>query len=163
MSFRLPRLARRTFRALAPVVCGPELARLGIEDEVVDGVEGFLGALPAHIRAGALAGALLFESAPALDPRNLGRTYSRLDPATAEAVFARWWAGHGVKKQLVKTLKMFLAFAYYEHPRVKERLTYHPEQWIGRVARERVDRFAREVEAHEAATLAPDPLPVRRG
>lgn len=159
MSFRLPGPVRRTFRALAPVVCGPEVERLGIGDEVVDGVERFCDALPAHVRAGAIAGALLFEAAPALEPRTLGRTFSRLDPAAAEAVFARWWAGHGPRKQVVKILKMFVAFAYYEHPRVKERLEYHPDRWIAQVARERVTRFAREIEAHEAEVTRPDPLP----
>lgn len=161
MSFRLPRPVRRTLRALAPVVCGPEVERLGIGDEVVDGVERFCDALPAHVRAGAVAGALLFEAAPALEPRTLGRTFSRLDPASAEAVFARWWAGHGPRKQVVKVLKMFLAFAYYEHPRVKERLTYDPDRWIAKVARERLERFAGEIERHEQAVLAPDPLPGR--
>jgi hypothetical protein len=138
-------------------VCGPQVA--GIEDEVVDGVARFLGTLPSHVRAGALAGALLFEAAPAARPRNLGRTFSRLDPAAAEAEFARWWEGTGPQRFVVKTLKMLLAFACYEHPRIKQRLAYDPDGWIGKVARERVERFAREIERHELETLAPDPLP----
>lgn len=154
----LPRPCRRAFKALAPVVCGPRVAELGIEEEVVDGVARFLTALPPHMRAGALLGALLFEAAPAARPANLGRTFSRLSPAAAEAEFARWWEGPGPQRFVVKTLKMLLAFAYYEHPRVKERMTYDPDRWIGQAARERLERFAREIERHELETLAPDPL-----
>ncbi len=157
-SFRLPAGCRRTLAALAPVVLTDEVEALGLTEAVVDEVEQFLRSIPTPVRAGVVAGIVAFEQSARAAPSSLGRGFSRLPAARRVVHFERWWRGAGPLHQLARALKMFLAFAYYEHPQVKERLGYDPERWIERVGRERLERHGEAIAAAEAAVLAPDPL-----
>lgn len=158
--FQLSRSARQTLLALAPVVLTDEVDELGIRDEVVDGVELFLRSIPAPLRLGILAGIATFESSARARPSSVGRAFSRLPRELAEAHFHSYWHSPlGPIKQLARGMKMFLTMSYYEHATKRAQLEYHPEQWIGKVAQERLERFASEIEAHEALITTPDPIP----
>lgn len=161
--FTLPRRIRRTLSAAAPIVLTDEVDALGIREEVVDGVELFLRSVPGPVRAAIVAGLYSFEHSARAIPSSLGRGFSELDPEKALAHYERWWHSKlGPLHQLAKAIKMFLAFSYYEHPRVMERLKYDPERWIAKVSQERLDRFADEIAKHEEELLAPDPLETKR-
>lgn len=159
-NFHLRAGPRQSLGLLARVVLTDEVVRLGILDEVVDGVELFLRAVPAPVRLGLLAGLEAFEQSARLHPRNLGRRFRDLPLGLAEAHFERWWTSPlAPLHQFAKGARMLVTFSYYEHPKVRELLGYDPEAWIEKVRRERAERFAEEIEAAEAAVFAPDPLP----
>ena len=160
--FRLPTRLRRTLATLAPIVLTDEVETLGLVEEVVDGVELFLRTIPAPLRAGLVTGMWSFEHSARAAPSSFGRGFSSLSPRKAELHFERWWSSKGPLHQLVRGLKMFLAFSYYEHPKVKAGLGYDPERWIAKVKAERVERFEAELAATEASVVEPDPL-VPRG
>jgi hypothetical protein len=158
-NFRLPARLRRLLATAAPVVLTDEVTEQGLTDDVVDGVELFLRSIPRVVRGAIVAGMFTFEHSARAVPSSLGRPFSELPPDLAAAHFERYWHSRvGPLHQLARAIKMFLAFAYYEHPRVREQLGYDPEVWIEKVKRERAERFAEEIAAAEAAVLAPDPL-----
>jgi len=160
--FRLPRRLRVTVATLVPVVVTEEARERGLVEATVEGVEAFLGALPAHLRAGLVAGIGAFEASAAVTPGSLGRGFSGLGPEAARAHFARWWeSGLGPVHQLARALKIFVAFAYYELPAVQEGIGYRPAEFIARVARERRQRWDDVIARHEAEVVrgAPRPLP----
>lgn len=158
--FQLSRAARRTLLALAPIVLTDEVDELGIREDVVDGVELFLRSIPTPLRLGILAGIATFESSARARPSSFGRSFSRLPARLAEAHFEGYWHSPlGPLKQLARGMKMFLTMSYYEHATKRAQLEYHPEQWIGKVARERLERFAAEIKEHEALVTTPDPIP----
>lgn len=158
-SFSLPARLRGTVRVLVPVICTDEAQAMGIVEDVVRGVEGFLGTLPAHLQKGILAGLWTLELTPLADPRNLGRSFSRLSPEKAQRSFDLWWRLPGPTHQLVRALKMFVSFAFYEHPRVRERLGYDPEAYIAQMRSKRLSEHADAIAAHDARILAPNPVP----
>lgn len=162
--FRLSRGQRRTAEALAFVVCPNDLAELGIVDDVVEEVELMLRSFPGLARFGLVASLVALEWLAVLAPSSLGRPFTRLPRARKERWFARLWSSPlALVRQMVKTLKGLLTMGYYEHPKVKARLAYHPDQWIAEVARERLARFGSEIRIHEAQVTAPDPLvPAKR-
>ena len=154
--FRLPTRLRGFVRALVPVVCGP-----GSEvhaDDLITDAERFLAAMPAHFRAGLLAGMVAVEQSARLDPRNLGRPFSRLAPHAAARHWAGWWHGPAAMHQLARGLRMVVAFCYYELPKVKADMGYRPEEWIAQVSKRRLEAWGPEIAKAEAAVLAPDPL-----
>ncbi|MCA8922219.1 MAG: hypothetical protein KDD82_10450 [Planctomycetes bacterium] len=158
-TFTLPARLQATVRALVPVVCTDAAQRMGIVEDVADGVERFLGTLPGHLQKGILAGLWTLELTPAADPRNLGRTFSRLRPERAQKTFDLWWHLPGPTHQLARALKMFVSFAFYEHPKMRERLGYDPEAYLAQMRRKRLAEHADAIAAHTAKVLAPNPVP----
>ena len=156
--FRFPPRLRRCMAALAPVVLTEEVEELGIVEEVLDEVELFLRTVPAPLRAGIMAGLWSFEQSARIAPSSLGRGFASLSLSKRQRHFERWWHTPGPGHQLARGLKMFLAFAYYEHPQVQARMGYDPDAWIAKVKAEREARFAKEHEALEAKNLMRDPL-----
>lgn len=157
--FRLPGGARRTMRALASVVCTERVEELGIGEAVVDQVELFLASIPGPMRAGIVAGIYAFEHSARVTPGAWGRTFSALSDDAQEAHFQRWYGSKlAAFHQVARALKMFLTFAYYEHPRVQAGMGYDPEAWIAEAAERRQARFGEQVRKVEAELLAPDPL-----
>jgi hypothetical protein len=149
--FRLPRRARRTLEALVPVVCPPDALDLGLVSAIVDETEQMMRAFPAYARAGLVAGILAFDAGA------LG--FARRTPEARERWFRAWWASPLMPvRQLMKGLKGLLVMAYYESPVVKERMAYHPDRWVAKVATERLERFAAQIAENDARMTAPDPL-----
>ncbi|MEZ6185667.1 MAG: hypothetical protein R3F62_11740 [Planctomycetota bacterium] len=156
--FELPARLQATVRALVPVVCTEEARRMGIVDEVARGVERFLGTLPAHLQKGILAGLWTLEFTPLADPRNLGRSFSRLSPERAQRAFDLWWRLPGPTHQLVRALKMFVSFAFYEHPKVRERIGYDPEAYLAQMRRKRIEQHHEVIAQHAEKVVTPDPV-----
>jgi hypothetical protein len=97
-------------------------------------------------------------------PSSFGRSFASLPPEKAAAHFERWWSSPVPGfHDLAKALRMFLTFSAYEHPVMKAKLGYDPEVWIAKVTKDRIDRFADDIAAHEALMTEPDPLVARRG
>jgi hypothetical protein len=157
--FRLPRRLRATLARLTPIVCTEEAQRLEVVGPVVEQVELFLRTIPAHMRVGLVAGLVAFEQSARLAPGSRGRSFSQLDDELARAHFQRWWGSKlGVFHQLARALKMFISFAYYEQPRVKEAMGYRPEDWIRSAAARRQERYGEEIAAAERELFDPSPL-----
>jgi hypothetical protein len=160
--FRLPNRLRRAIATLAPVIVTDEVTRLGITEDVVDGVESFLAAVPVHIRLALLAGIQAFDSSARAVPSSFGRAFHSLPAAKAKAHFERWYHGPEATHQLARGIKVFVSFAYYEHPLVRERIGYLPDPWIEQVSAQRLEKFGEVIAAHEAMLIADDPLDLAR-
>jgi hypothetical protein len=157
--FTLPRRLRRAVAKLARVVLTKEVEELGITDEVVNGVELFMRAIPTPMRLGLVAGLHTFNQAARAVPSSFGRSFASLSPEKAEAHYERWWTSRVPPvHELAKALRMFVVFSAYEHPAYKAKLDYDPDAWIAKVKTERVEKFAAEIQANEARMLEPDPL-----
>jgi hypothetical protein len=154
LSLSLPAACRHAVVALTPVVCGPSAAARG--EATAREVSRFLDALPGHARAGLIAGLLLFEESARLDPRSLGRPFSRLSPAAQERHFQAWC--HGPRRHVIRLIKMAVAFGHWELPEVKAAMGYHPERFIAEVSARRLESWRDAIREAEATVLAPDPL-----
>lgn len=155
---KLPRVLRRAIGVLAQAVCAPERPPAPATlERVADEVERFLGSVPAIARHGITTALWTLELSTAARPSARGRTFSRLDPERAAAVFGRWWSNPALHP-LAKILKMVVAFAWWELPEVQEDMGYDPRSWIDQAARRRRAAWAEEIRQAEAAVLAPDPL-----
>jgi hypothetical protein len=64
----------------------------------------------------------------------------------------------GALHQYAKGIKSAIALSYWELPTVKEKLEYHPEQWIAEVAARRLRDYADDIKKYERMILEPDPL-----
>lgn len=155
---RLPRRLRRTVAALARAICDPppDVAPATYE-RLADDVERFLGSLPSFARAGLVAALWAFEGAAALVPSSRLRTFSRLAPDRAAALYGRWWTSPALHP-FAKLLKMVVAFAWYELPEVKAAMGYTPERWIAEVSSRRLSQWKDEVARAERDVLTPAPL-----
>lgn len=158
-TYRLPASVRRTLTALAPVILTDEVERLGLLERTIDQVELMLSSFPRGVRAALIAGLSAFELGALADLPWRARPFSLLPPARREAYFRRWWDSSAAPtRQLAKALKGAVAFAYFELPEMRERLTYRPEPWIAEIKARRLTVFKDEIEAHERLVRAPDPL-----
>jgi hypothetical protein len=150
---------RAVLRALAPIACSPRVRELGLIEDVVQGVEDFVGATPPLIGGALRLGIAVFEWSAALHPAHPGRRFTQLDPAQQEAWFARWWhAELAPLREFARRSKGLLAAVYYELDPVRAEIEYHPERWIAQVARRRIDRYGDQIRAREARAAAPGPL-----
>ena len=52
-----------------------------------------------------------------------------------------------------------IALAYFEMPKVQERLDYHPQAWIDKVKVQREETYRADIHRHQSSVLAADPLP----
>jgi hypothetical protein len=163
-TYRMPLLCRRPLAPLVRIVCPPEAATMGIAAEVLDATERQLSAFPAHVRAALMAGLLTFENGARVFPGSGGRPFSRASAEVQDRYFASWWhSSFGLFHQLAKTLKMLLALAYWDHPRVREALDYDQTVWIREVAARRKALHAEAIAAHQELLHRSDPLsPPRR-
>lgn len=155
---RLPRRLRRTVAALARAICDPPAdAAPATFERLADGVERFLGSLPSGARLGLVAALWTFEAAAAVVPSSRLRTFSRLTPGRAAALYGRWWSSPALHP-LARVLKMVVAFSWYELPEVKAAMGYHPERWIADASRRRLEAWRDDVTRGERAVLEPAPL-----
>ncbi|MBT8492172.1 MAG: hypothetical protein KJO07_03860 [Deltaproteobacteria bacterium] len=158
MSFRFPRPVAVVIRSLIPVAC-PD-GGSGLDDDLYAAAELAIGAAPSHIRAALCAGVIAYDLGAIAYPAVLPFPAHRLPREQAERYF-RFWASSplGLQRELAKALKGFIAMAYYEHPVIRERLGYTPDEWIAKVGKRRLATYSADIEAAEKALTAPDPLP----
>jgi hypothetical protein len=152
----VPTSVRRTLAALLPVITTDEVEELGLTEAVLDEFELSLGVAPAPLRLGVAVGATFFEWSAALVK---GKRFSALPLPVRERWFALWWRSNfPVFRQFAKGVKSLLALAYWDHPTVRARLEYHPEQWIAEVAARRIVSYAADVRQHDRLVTEPAPL-----
>ncbi len=148
---------KKILRSLVPVICPPEAATLGIEDDLVAHVLLSIGALPALMQRGLALGLATYDLSAI--PLHRRRAH-KLGPADARVHFELWLHGPTpLQRQLALAIKQLLALAHYEHPRVQEKMGYRPAAWIDKVKRRRLEVYADDIARHQASLIAPDPLP----
>lgn len=159
-AYRHSARTRQILWVLAPITCPPDLVRRGLLDPVIDDLEKFMGIMPPPIRAAMLLGMNVFDLTATLDPRNAGKAFSQLDGERARRWFDLWWHSPvALMREFAKKTKGLLVLCYYERPAVRMQMDYNPDQWIAKVAKERLERFGEEIRRKEAETTVADPLP----
>jgi hypothetical protein len=153
--FRFSKTQRAAVERLADVVCPPELATLGIKAEVMLELELMVRAMPTYLRAGLMAGLATFDQGCRAYPPALGKRFANVsDAAVAEAYYLLWDGSPlFVQHQFIKGIKGLLCFSYYEHPKVRESLGIFAEDWIVKVARERMEKYGDEIRSAEEDVL----------
>lgn len=151
---------RRLLRSLVPIVCPPEVERLGVVDAVVDHVALSMRAFPAPLRKALLLGLTTYDLSAAAWPRARGRTASKLPRHRAGDWYAIWWNSPlAPQRELAKAVKALMAIATYEQPKVQAELGYAPQAWIDKVKGRRLEVYGEAIRKHERALIEPDPLP----
>jgi hypothetical protein len=145
---------RAVLGSLVPVICPPEAHALA--DAIVDHMALTLGALPALMTRGLVAGFATYDLAAL--PRYRCRARA-LTGARAEAYFASWEAGPTpVHVQLARGVNQLMSLSCYEQPAMMARLGYRPAPWIAEVTKRRLTVYADDVRRQAAQIVAPDPL-----
>ena len=156
--YRHPRVVHSLIRSLVPIVC-PDRGS-GLDDDLVAHTERSLGGAPKHIRLALAAGVVGYDLGAILYPRVAPLPAHRLPIAQRLRYFESWWNSPlGVQRELVKALKGFIGLAYYEHPMIRQRLGYDPENWIAKVSKRRLATYSDAIAAQQRAIVSPDPLP----
>lgn len=146
-------------KQIARVTCPPELHTLNLMDACIDHLELTLDSIPRHLRLALLVGVGLFEYAAMLWPTSRFKPFSQLDEATARQYWDLWWHSESeLLSNFTKAIKAFMVMGYYEQPEIRVQLEFLPEVWIAQVAKKRLERYAEEIQSHEALVTAPDPL-----
>lgn len=154
-----PRI-RRLLRSLVPIVCPPEVERLGVVDAVVDHVGLSMRAFPAPLRRALLLGLTTYDLSAAAWPRARGKTASKLPRHRAAGWYAFWWRSPLLpQRELAKAIKMVMAIGYYEQPAVQAELGYAPQAWIDQVKGRRLEVYSEAIRKHDRSLIEPDPLP----
>jgi len=152
----LPSPRRRIVARLAEVVCPPELRARGLTSDLLAEFEALLSALPTGVRRPILGGLTAFDRGARLYPKARLRRFSHLDDPTAEAYFRAVLARGGLGTALAR-VKALVVMCYYELPQVKEQIGYRPDAYIAAVSRRRLASYGPQIQAGEAAVLAPGP------
>jgi hypothetical protein len=151
---------RRLLRSLVPIVCPPEVERLGVVDAVVDHVALSMRAFPGPLRRALVLGLTTYDLSAAAWPRARGRTASKLPRHRAADWYALWWRSPLLpQRELAKAVKALMAIGYYEQPAVQRELGYAPQAWIEQVKTRRLDVYADAIRRHDRSLIEPDPLP----
>jgi hypothetical protein len=149
--------ARRVVLRLAEVACSGEVRQPQLADRILADFDALLVVLPAGTRRLLRAGLAAFNQGSRLYPPARGRKFAALSDDRAEAYYLAVKRGRlGPGLQLIKGL---VVFSYYELPEVKEQLGYRPDVYIATVSRRRLDSYAAQIRAGEAAALARRPTP----
>ncbi len=127
-------------------------------DRVLAEFELMLGALAPGARKALTAAMVALDQGARLYPRSRGRRFTRLDDRAAEAYIRALLARGGVPAQLVQRLRGLVVMCYYELPAVQREIGYHPAPHIAAVSRRRLESYASDIQAAEAAVTArPEP------
>ncbi len=150
--FRFRSGQRKALATLARVVCPPELVTLGVLDEVLEETELMVRALPTYLRTGLVAGLTAFDQGFRLYPGARGKRFADAgDLAAAEHYYESWHeSAFPVQFQFAKAIKGLICFSYYENPRVLAALGVHGDQWIAKVAKERLAKYADDIRRADA-------------
>ena len=158
-SFAHPAHVRRTLRALVPVICPPEVAELGIEDDVVDHVGGTMATVPPMLLRGLYLGLGVYDLGARIYPPARGKRAHQLTGEVADGYFNSWLHGPTlIHRQLATRIMQMMALAYYEHAAVMAKLGYTPGAWIDEVTRRRLKVYGDDVARAASRVTVPDPL-----
>jgi hypothetical protein len=158
---RLGPRSRRIVERFAGTVCPPEARSRDLLPPLLDEVERFLGAWPPHVRRAVVAGFLAFDEAARVHRAGRGRRFVELDDEAADTYYrARAASRSPAVRNVVKLMRGLVAMSYYELPAVHDELDYHPEAYIGQVARRRLEVHGDDVRRGERAVFL-DPAPDR--
>jgi len=159
--FHIPSPIRPIVERFARVVCPPGPGGIdapGRMAELYNQLEPFLGAMPRHLQLGVMASFVTFDQAARLWPRALGRRFTALDDARADAYFRAMAHGPlGPQRAICKLMKGLATFNYYEIPAVRAELEYHPDAYIAKVAKRRLESYAEAIRKGEEVVLAAEP------
>ncbi len=145
---------RAVLRALVPVICPAEAQPAA--EAIVDHMALTMGAIPAAMRLGLVAGIATYDLGALPRYRRRAR---HLTGDAAAAYFAAWEHGATpVQVQLARALNQLMSLGCYEQPAMMERLGYRPGPWIQEVSRRRLAVYAGDAQRQAAQILAPDPL-----
>jgi hypothetical protein len=123
-------------------------------DRVLAEFELMLGALAPAARRALTAATVVLDQGARLYPRARGRRFTRLDDEAAEAYIRALLARGGVPAQLVQRLRGLVVMCYYALPTVQREIGYHPAPYIAAVSRRRLESYAADIAAAEAAVTA---------
>jgi hypothetical protein len=140
-------------RRFAEIVCPPEVREGGRTDRVLREFGLMLAALPPAARR-ALAVALLAVDQGAR--LRWGSRMSRLDDRAAEAYLRALLGRGGLAAEMVERLRGVMVMCYYELPEVQREIGYDPGPYIAAVSRRRLESYAADIRAAEAAVTARD-------
>jgi hypothetical protein len=154
--FKMPAFMRRTLAPLARIICTDEVDQLGLTGQTIDGIELTMRSFPTFLRLGLVVGTFAFEWGGLFVSL---RPFSSMSPERQAKYFEKWWSSNvGALHQYAKGVKSAIALSYWELQRVKEKLEYHPEQWIAEVAARRLRDYGDDIRKYERMVLEPDPL-----
>ncbi len=153
-SYHFREHSRRVIECLARVVCPPQMLTAGLLEPLVDSVESYFAALPAHIRRLLLVFLAVFDDAAVFFPAARVRRFVKLDDAAAEQYFLRFsqlpWA---TGRNLLRLTKGVINLHYYELPVVKQSMGYSPDDYIADTSRRRLKAYGPEIRKVEAAVV----------
>jgi hypothetical protein len=115
-----------------------------------------LGSLPPAARKALAAALVLLDQGARLYPPSRGRRFARLDDRVAGAYVRALLARHDVAGEMIRRLKSVVTMCYYELPEVQREIGYEPAPYIAAVSRRRLESYAPQIRAAEAAGQ-PDP------
>lgn len=140
---------RRIVERLAVIACPPGAADL-IEGLLTE-FEATMTALSPSVRRLIVVGLVAFDRGARLYPKARGRRFVRLDDAAAQAYFRAVLA----RAPALALIKGLVVMCYYELPDVKEQIGYRPDDYIALVSQRRLASYRAQIQAGEAAVLAP--------
>jgi hypothetical protein len=151
-------VVRRVVARFAEIACPPEVLAGNLRDRLLAEFESMLEVWPSAVRWSVRGGLVAFDQGARLYPRARGHRFVQLADGDANAYFRAVLAcqagGLGPALQRIKGLIMM---CYYELPEVKDQLGYRPDAYIAAVSRRRLASYGPQIQAAEAALLAPDP------
>jgi hypothetical protein len=151
--------ARRIAARFAGVACPPEVRTGNLTGKLLAEFEAMLQVLPPAVRWSVRGGLAAFDQGTRLYPRARGRRFVHLADADAEAYFRAVLARQGGLGAAVQRIKGLIVCCYYELPEVKEQLGYRPDAYIAAVSQRRLASYGPQIQAGEAAVLAPSAGP----
>jgi hypothetical protein len=158
-SFPHPAHVKRTLRALVPVICPPEVAELGIEDDVVEHVGATMTTVPPLLLRGLYLGLGVYDLGARVYPPARGKRAHKLTGEIADGYFHSWLHGPTlIHRQLATRVMQMMVLGYYEQPAVHARLGYTPNAWIDEVTRRRLRVYGDDIARAASRVTAPDPL-----
>jgi hypothetical protein len=143
-------------RRFTQIVCPPEVRQGQRTERVLREFGLMLGALPPAARRALAVALLAVDQGARFYPRSGGRPLSRLDDRVADGYLRALLARGGVAAEVVERLRGVVAMCYYELPEVQREIGYEPEPYIAAVSRRRLESYAAQIRAGEAAVTARD-------
>lgn len=148
---------RQLVARLAEVVCPPVPSPVEHAGAIAQHTQMSMRAFPGPARSALIAGMRTYDEAARLFFG--GKPARELSSEAGARYFDSWWRSRiGLQREFARGVKGLICLAYYELPAVKEHLGYTPEAWIESVKRRRLSIYKVDIDAHQAAITAPDPL-----
>jgi hypothetical protein len=141
-------------RRFAAIVCPPQVREGGRADRVLREFGLMVGALPPAARRALAVALLAVDQGARL--RYGGRRLARLDDREAEAYLRALLARGGLAAEMAERLRGVMVMCYYELPEVQREIGYDPGPYIAAVSRRRLESYAADIRAGEAAVTFRD-------